>query len=84
MHNNFAECRRKAGLTQASVAKALGKTQAVISNWERGRFKPRVSDLYRLIQLYGCTWNELMGPAPDGPEAEERPWTYQDARTSAP
>ena len=47
--------RRRAGLTQAQFADALGTTQSAVSRWERGHDEPRVSTLLAMLDVAGGT-----------------------------
>lgn len=54
------EClRRKAGLTQNDVSKAVGVTQGSVSQWENGTSSPRADKLPLLATIFGCTIDEL-------------------------
>lgn len=57
---SFEVARRKAGLTQAEVAKALGVDRSAVSLWETGTNKPRGNRMLDLAKLYGCTVDELL------------------------
>ena len=46
------EARKKAGMKQTDVAKALGVKQEEVSQYERGLLNPN-GDLARLCELYG-------------------------------
>lgn len=48
-------------MTQADVAKALKVDQTAVSQWETGASMPRISNLFRLAQLYGCSVDDLIG-----------------------
>lgn len=55
--------RRLAKLTQSTVAKKLGYTDAaVISKWERGVCLPNSENLIRLSVLYKTLANQLLYP----------------------
>ncbi len=56
----LARARRRAGLTQAELAKRIGTTQAAITRLETGRFLPAVRTLGRLAQALGVTFE--VGP----------------------
>lgn len=43
--------RKKAGLEQEEVAKAIGVSRGTISNWERDKGEPRLSHLRRLAEI---------------------------------
>ena len=57
---NLVSARKNAGLTQMQVAKALGLTDAAVTQWEKGRTKPRIKHLIQLAELYGVTVDELL------------------------
>lgn len=44
------EMRDAAGLSQAELASAVGKTPAALSRWETGKANPRAYDLYRIAE----------------------------------
>ena len=53
--------RLTAGLTQAQVAKALGRPQQTIANWEVGRSQPDANTLFELFKLLGADLNTSFG-----------------------
>lgn len=53
--NRIQEARKKAGLTQIEVAKALGISQSLISDWEKGNVIPLATNIYQLTQLFGIS-----------------------------
>jgi DNA-binding XRE family transcriptional regulator len=57
---SFAEAlhslRVNAGLSQASLAEAVGMTQTQIALYELGRFEPRWSEAVQLFAILGATW----------------------------
>lgn len=52
--------RKKAGLTQMAVAKALGISDSAVNQWEKGKTFPKTEQLPKLAKLYGCTVDELL------------------------
>lgn len=52
--------RERAGLTQTSLADALGVTQAAVAMWESGARKPNVSMIVRIAKALKCTTDELL------------------------
>lgn len=52
--------RKKAGLTQMEVAKALGITDSAVNQWEKKKTFPKTEQLPKLAKLYGCTVDELL------------------------
>ena len=47
------DARRRAGLSQAALAEALGTTQSAVSRWEHGREEPRRSRLVEILDACG-------------------------------
>ena len=58
---NLKAFRKKAGLTQAGLAEALGVTQACVAMWETGKALPNSDKLPKLAEVLGCTIDELYG-----------------------
>ena len=64
--NLLKKARKKAGISQESVAIKLNVTQGAISQWEKGKSLPRAELLPKLAALYGCTVDELLSERPAG------------------
>lgn len=47
------QARRRAGLTQAELARRVGRPQSQIARWESGRVEPSLESLRRLIRACG-------------------------------
>jgi len=47
------EARRRAGLTQAELARRLGTTQPVVARWEANSVSPTVETLDRIVRACG-------------------------------
>lgn len=47
------EARRRAGLTQAELARRAGTSQSAVARWERGEVKPSLERLRELIRACG-------------------------------
>jgi transcriptional regulator with XRE-family HTH domain len=56
----FELARRKAGLTQSQVARALGKTAQLVSAIESGKSQPQVDYCVAFADLTGSTLDELL------------------------
>ena len=56
----LAALRKKAGLTQADVAKELGITDSAVNQWEKKKTFPKTEVLPKLARLYSCTVDELL------------------------
>lgn len=61
LSNNLKEARLKKGITQEELAKLVGKTKNVISNWERGDNKPDADTLFLLCDILNVDANFLLG-----------------------
>ncbi len=59
---SLREYRKKAGLTQAQLAKELGVSKACVGMWEIGCRKPDIITLKKLAKILGCTADELLEP----------------------
>ncbi len=58
MNTRLIEARKAADLTQDTFAKALGVSQSVVSEWERGSY-PRDTMKVRIAALLGADPYEL-------------------------
>ena len=47
------EARRRAGLSQESLALRLGTTQSAVARWESGSVSPRLDTLERILETCG-------------------------------
>ena len=54
------EERRKAGLTQESLARQMDLSVSTIVKWEHGHMKPSFDNLSKLKEILGCSLDELM------------------------
>lgn len=59
----FKELREKSGKSQRDIADALGITTSAISDWEKGRKKPRLSRLQEVADYFEVTTDYLTGGA---------------------
>jgi transcriptional regulator with XRE-family HTH domain len=59
------EARKRAGLTQADLARRLGTHQPVIARWEAGRSQPDLGTLQRIIRAAGFELAIGITPADD-------------------
>lgn len=58
---NLKEARIKRKITQEELAKLLGKSKNVVSNWERGDNKPDADTLFELCDILKVDANFLLG-----------------------
>lgn len=55
----LAKLRERANLTQMKLAVALGVSLTAVSDWENGKSEPRLKHVRLLIEVLGCTFEEL-------------------------
>lgn len=75
--------REAAGLSQAAVASAIGRSRSSVTNMESGRNPPGREALRRLAKVYGLSMDNLNRP-PDTPtevETEEEGLLLRAFRT---
>jgi transcriptional regulator with XRE-family HTH domain len=65
----LANARRRAGLTQAALAKRLAISQAAVAQLERGDANPRLATLDRALRATGVEL--VLGTRPRHPDVDE-------------
>lgn len=55
----LAKLRGKSSLTQMKLAVAVGVSLTTVSEWENGKSEPRLKHVRRLIEVLGCSFEEL-------------------------
>jgi DNA-binding XRE family transcriptional regulator len=57
----FKQLRKQAGLTQRQIAEALKITDQTVSNWEAGRYEPKLTihQTQTLCQVLQCRLEDL-------------------------
>ncbi len=55
----LAKLRERANLTQMKLAVALGVSLTAVSDWENGKSEPRLKHFRLLMEVLGCTFEEL-------------------------
>lgn len=55
----IARLRKRAGLTQAALAKKLGVTRLTVSRWETGARRLTADTLERIAEALGCRPGDL-------------------------
>jgi transcriptional regulator with XRE-family HTH domain len=60
--NRIREYRRELGLTQAQIAEKLKIRASAVSQWETEVRSPKVINLKRLAEIFGCTVDDLLKP----------------------
>lgn len=61
VNENIRLYRKKNKLSQSDLAKLLGKTKNVISNWERGDNSPRADTLEEICRILKITPDDIYG-----------------------
>jgi transcriptional regulator with XRE-family HTH domain len=64
VRERLTEARDARGITQGSLATALGKAASTISNWERGEQAPEPASLDMLAQVLGVSPGYFLRPIP--------------------
>ena len=59
-NNIMAEARKKAGMTQEQLAKAIGVNNRQVSVWECGRYPMRVIMAKRIADVLNIDWVQLV------------------------
>lgn len=57
---NLKVLRVMARMTQEEAANKVGVTQASLSDWERGQYKPSAASVSRLAEAYGVSVHEIL------------------------
>lgn len=52
--------RERANISQVDLAKRVGVTQGMVSQWENEEFSPRVNKLVDIANALGCTVDDLL------------------------
>lgn len=63
------ELRKKKGLTQTDLAKALKVTKGTVSTWETGNRKPEFGTMERLCDFFDVSLGYLIGSSDDASPA---------------
>lgn len=58
--DNVRELRRREGLTQADLGRALGVTKESVCRWERGRSSVRACHIERMVELFHVRRDDLL------------------------
>ena len=67
LNMNIRNFRQFRGITQQEMARRLGKSKNVISNWERGDNSPNPDEIVKLCEILEVTPNQIFGwdPLPE-------------------
>lgn len=67
MENSLAALRAERGLSQATLAEALGVSRQTVISIERGRFDPSLPVAFRIAAVFDLRIEDIFSP--DGPTA---------------
>lgn len=70
--NAIRKLREERGISREELAHRVGVHLNTIVNWETGRNDIRSSELLRLAKALDCTVEDILAPAIDDEEADER------------
>lgn len=60
MGEKLRAARKAAGMTQAQLAEAVGRTQKDIARWESGLVEPGVLIVKKMAQALHCSMDDLV------------------------
>ena len=60
-NNKIAELRKERGLSQRSLAQAIGTSQANLSRWEQGLNEPSIIECWKLADFFEVSIDILCG-----------------------
>jgi transcriptional regulator with XRE-family HTH domain len=72
--------RNRAGMTQRSLAAALGVSQPTVSRWEAGFMVLTLEDALLAAKRLSCPLDDLLGPSPAFPDRKWRQNCSDSAR----
>jgi transcriptional regulator with XRE-family HTH domain len=55
----LAQLRERAKFNQAQLAVTMGVSVSTVSDWENGKKEPRLKHFRLLIEILGCSFEEL-------------------------
>lgn len=58
---NILKFRKRSGMSQETLAEALGVSNQAVSKWETAKTTPAVALLPQLADIFGCHIDELFG-----------------------
>lgn len=61
-----------ARMTQAEAATAVGVTQAALSDWEKGKYKPSPAAVAKLATIYNVSEAEIIKAVQEAAENAEK------------
>ena len=77
------ELRRREGITQAELARALEVSVGAVGNWESGKRTPDIRTLHRIADCFSVTVDYLSGSVPVGEDGDLQLICPDDAMVGA-
>lgn len=62
MQNRLKELRAERGLSQQTLADALGVSRQTVISIEKGRFDPSLPLAFQLAETFNCTIEDIFTP----------------------
>ncbi len=78
LHEKIYFCRKKAGMSQETLAEKIGVSRQAISKWETGEAVPELSNLKVLCDIFGVTADWMISETEPEETPKKDPVTYQD------
>jgi transcriptional regulator with XRE-family HTH domain len=60
MRITLPAARKNAQMTQKDLAKACGVSESTVSNWERGKTEPTVSQARKISEVVGIHYDNII------------------------
>ena len=74
-------CRKRAPMSQETLAERVGVSRQAVSKWETGEASPEIGKLLLLAQTFGVTTDWLLSEDDPEPEAPPKPEASQPVPT---
>ena len=72
MQISLKAARVNAELSQSDVAAKLEKSKTTIVSWEKGKSMPNVTEVNKLCELYGCSYDDIRWNVKSQEESKDR------------
>ena len=56
----FKQLLKEKNMSQVNIAKCIGKTQSLVSQWVNGVCTPQPSDIFKLAEALNCSVEEIV------------------------
>lgn len=74
MYENFDKLLKDFGVTRYQVSKATGVPQSSLSDWSKGKSKPKYENMKKLADYFGVSVDYLLGNS----DEKEKPAATED------